>query len=81
MTRYIYIKTNRTKSGIARAKLTRFVNYSIMRYKYAFRFYKTYKFFDTYKELKEYLEQNYIILDVITLKPYTLPEHRKEFFN
>ena len=80
MERYIYIKTTRAKSGTARAKLTRFINYSAMRYIYAFHFYKTHKFFDTYKELKQYAEKNYKLVD-ISGNEYTLPEHRKEFFN
>lgn len=72
----IYIKTNRTKSGYARARLTRFMNYSNNKIRYSFQFYQTHKFFNTYKELRDYVMTNYE-----TYKGYQMPEERDKFFS
>lgn len=83
MTYNIYVKTKRTQSGYARARVSRFMNYSDNKICYSFKFYQTYKFFDTYKELREFIENNYKLLryDVCNgMAEYHLPEDRKEFF-
>lgn len=79
MKKGIRVKTNRTSSGIATAELSRFPNYSTMKWEYSFSFYRTRKFFDTYKELREYVETNYEMVDY-SGNEYHLPENRKEFF-
>ena len=86
MERQLYIKTNRTKYGYARATFKKFgipkengkwVNH------YHFQFYSDDKYFNTYKELKEYVENKYQLYRdcCIGAKEYHLPEDRNEFFN
>ena len=81
MTTFIYIKTNRTRSGYAKGRLSRFMNYTDNKICYGFHFYQTNKFFDTYNELREYVENNYELLNFGKgMVEYHLPEDRKEFF-
>ena len=79
----IYVKTNRTQKGYAKAELHRFMNYSDGKVCYSFKFYKTYKFFDTYKELRDFVESNYELLIYKVCQgmvEYHLPENRNDFF-
>lgn len=59
MTLYIKLKTTRTKSGYANARVSRFMNYSRNRISYSFQFYSDYKFFDHHKELRSYVLDKY----------------------
>lgn len=79
----VYVKTQRTQKGYAKAELGRFMNYSDNKICYSFKFYQTYKFFDTYKQLREFVESNYELLRYEACKgmvDFHLPENRNEFF-
>ena len=56
MTKTIKVKTNRTSSGYACAKVTRFGLPKGNKWYicYSFKFYNKHEFFDTYKQLREY---------------------------
>lgn len=61
MTLHIDIKTTRTKSGKARATLSRFFNYSQNKVQYAFRFYNVWRVFDKHNELRSFILEAYDI--------------------
>ena len=58
MTKYIDLKTTRTRKGKARATLSRFIDFSGIRC-YSFGFYNIYKTFNTHKELRSYILETY----------------------
>lgn len=62
MTRLYELKTNRSRTGKAKAEITRFYNFSQGKAEYAFEFYRKIKCFDTFKEAKAYMESNYEVV-------------------
>lgn len=78
MTRYLFIKTTRTKSR--EAKISRYFNGSLNTYKYCFEFYNTRKYFTSYEELKNYIESNYSLIGWDG-KLFKLPNTWSELFN
>lgn len=59
MTLHLKLKTTRTKSGYARAKVSRYFNPSNNRWRYTFQFYSVFKIFDHHKELRSYVLEQY----------------------
>lgn len=59
MTLHVRLKTTRTKSGYARAKLSRYMNYSYGRIRYSFTFYDDFICFDHHDELRSYILERY----------------------
>lgn len=59
MTLHVKLKTKRTQSGYARAKVSRFMNYSTNRINYGFRFYNDVMYFDHHEELRSYILERY----------------------
>lgn len=62
MSRWYELRTSRSKSGKARAEITKFFNYSQMKAQYAFEFYRDFKCFDTFDEAKAYMESEYEVI-------------------
>lgn len=61
MTKHIQLKTLRSRSGYAYAKISRFANYSTNKIEYSFMFYNDHKFFGTHDELRSYALERYDI--------------------
>ena len=67
MSKFIKVKTSRTRSGEARAKISRYLSSSNLTGKkeihYSFTFYRNFKWFQTHDELRNYIinEYNYDI--------------------
>ena len=84
MIKYVYIKTDRAKRrGEAKGTIHKFMNYTTNKINYSFSFYNTRKYFDTYNELRDYVNNNYIMLGYyfgIERIEYKLPEKEREFF-
>lgn len=83
MTYSIYIKTNRTQKGYAKGEIHKTRDFTNGKTFYSFKFYQTYKFFDTYKELREYVENNYELLNYnvgFGINEYHLPEKENDYF-
>ena len=61
MTLCLKIKTNRSKSGYANAKLSRHYLMFFGRYSYCFQFYNVCKFFKHHNELRSFVLEQYNI--------------------
>ena len=59
MTLHLRLKTNRATGGYARAKLSRFWNYSTNRYRYTISFYNDFQAFNHHAELRSYVLEKY----------------------
>lgn len=59
MTLHLKLKTTRTRTGYARAKVSRYMNYSYGRFRYSFTFYNDFEVFDSHHELRSYILERY----------------------
>ena len=59
MTKTIKLKTTRTKSGYAKARLSRFMNFTNNKLCYTFSFYNVWKSFEKHNELRAYISETY----------------------
>lgn len=59
MTLHLRLKTNRATGGYARAKISRFWNYSMNKFRYTISFYSDFRAFNSHEELRSYILEQY----------------------